>query len=84
MEKRRRSFEQQQRVDQQNRYDEIHTEQVKLKLNRKTDADILNWVYAQHRSLNATVQGEIKRLIRQEIARTSRDSVGVHRQDSGT
>ena len=69
--KKKRTFEQQQRVDQQNWYDEMHTTQVKLKLNNKTDADILDWIWKQHRSLSSTVQGEIKRLIRQEIASQS-------------
>ena len=66
--KRKRSWEEQQRVDQQNWYDEMHTTQVKLKLNKKTDADILDWVWAQRVSRNTSVQGEIKRLIRAEIA----------------
>ena len=66
--KRKRSWEEQQRVDQQNWYDEMHTTQVKLKLNKKTDADILDWIWAQHVSRNTSVQGEIKRLIRAEIA----------------
>ena len=80
----KRSFEQQLRVDQQNWYDEMHTQQVKLKLNKKTDADILEWISAQRYSRSTSVQGEIKRLIRQEIARSSQISVGVHRQDSAT
>lgn len=80
----KRSFEQQLRVDQQNWYDEMHTQQVKLKLNKKTDADILEWISAQRYSRSTSVQGEIKRLIRQEIARSSQIHVGVHRQDSVT
>ena len=80
----KRSFEQQLRVDQQNWYDEMHTQQVKLKLNKKTDADILEWISAQRYSRSTSVQGEIKRLIRQEIARSSQIPVGVHRQDSVT
>jgi hypothetical protein len=40
--KKRRTWEQQMRVDQQNYYDETNTEQIKLKLNRKTDADVLD------------------------------------------
>ena len=80
----KRSFEQQLRVDQQNWYDEMHTQQVKLKLNKKTDADILEWISAQRYSRSTSVQGEIKRLIRQEIARSSQIPVGVHRQNSAT
>ena len=68
MRRKKRSWEEQQRVDQQNWYDEMHTTQVKLKLNNKTDADILNWIWAQHVNRNTSVQGEIKRLIRAEIA----------------
>ena len=66
--KRKRSWEEQQRVDQQNWYDEMHTTQVKLKLNKKTDADILDWIWDQHINRKTSVQGEIKRLIRDEIA----------------
>ena len=80
----KRSFEQQLRVDQQNWYDEMHTQQVKLKLNKKTDDDILEWISAQRYSRSTSVQGEIKRLIRQEIARSSQIPVSVHRQDSVT
>ncbi len=78
----KRSLKQQLRVDQQNWYDEMHTQQVKLKLNKKTDADILEWISAQRYSKSTTVQGEVKRLIRQEIALSSTNSVGVHRHDS--
>ena len=77
----KRSLEQQLRVDQQNWYDEMHTQQVKLKLNKKTDADILEWISSQRYNRSTSVQGEIKRLIRQEIARSSQIPVGVHRQD---
>ena len=70
--KRKRSWEEQQRVDQQNWYDEMHTTQVKLKLNKKTDADILDWIWAQHVNRATSVQGEIKRLIRAEIASQTR------------
>ena len=66
--KRKRSWEDQQRVNQQNWYDEMHTTQVKLKLNKKTDADILDWIWDQHINRKTSVQGEIKRLIRDEIA----------------
>lgn len=46
------------------RYDETHTKQIKLKLNIKTDADILNKL---ERIRN--VQGYIKSLIRSDIER---------------
>ena len=71
MKKKKRSWEEQQRVDQQNWYDEMHTTQVKLKLNNKTDADILNWLHKQQVSRDKYMQGEIKRLIREEIQRTA-------------
>lgn len=68
--KKSRTFEQQMRVDQQNQYDEFHTEQIKLKLNRKTDADVLTWLRnKQYWNSGTSMQGEIKRLIREEIAR---------------
>lgn len=70
----KRSFEEQQRIDQQLWYDEMHTTQVKLKLNNKTDADILDWISRQKWNLRKSVQGEIKRLIREEIAQTTSES----------
>ena len=71
MSRSRRTWEQQIRADQQSWYDEMHTTQVKLKLNKKTDADILEWLYRQKRSCGTSMQGEIKRLIREEIIRTT-------------
>ena len=68
----RRSWEEQRRIDQQNLYDSMHTTQIKLKLNNKTDADILDWINTQRFSKYTTVQGEIKRLIRVEIASHSK------------
>ncbi len=70
----RRSFEEQQRIDQQLWYDEMHTAQVKLKLNNKTDADILDWISRQKRDFPKSAQAEIKRLTREEIARTTSES----------
>lgn len=74
MSRKKRSFEEQQRIDQQLWYDELHTTQVKLKLNNKTDADVLDWIYRQKSDFRKSVQGEIKRLIREEIARTTSKS----------
>ena len=71
MSRKKRSFEEQQRIDQQLWYDELHTTQVKLKLNNKTDEDILDWISKQKRDFRKSAQGEIKRLIRDEIARTT-------------
>ena len=56
------------RYEAQDRYDASHTTQVKLKLNDKTDADILKWIRAKKRDSNSTVQGSIKALIRKQIA----------------
>ena len=70
----KRTLEEQQRIDQQLLYDELHTTQVKLKLNNKTDADILDWIYRQKVDSQTSFQGEIKRLIREEIARTTSES----------
>lgn len=69
MRKRKRTWEEERRADQQNWYDEMHTTQVKLKLNNKTDADILEWLKKQQWSRGKSMQGEIKRLIRDEIQR---------------
>lgn len=67
---RKRSWEEQRRIDQQNWYDEMHTVQIKLKLNKKTDADILDWLWRQQLDRSSSMQGSIKRLIRAEIERT--------------
>ena len=74
MSRKKRTLEEQQCIDQQLWYDELHTTQVKLKLNNKTDADILDWIYRQKVDSQTSFQGEIKRLIREEIARTTSES----------
>ena len=66
----KRTWEEQIRVDQQNWYDEMHTTQIKLKLNKKTDADILAWLDKQRFGRTTSMQGAIKRLIREEIERS--------------
>ena len=45
-------------------YDKKNTRRVNLKLNLKTDADIIMWLENQQ-----SIQGSIKRLIREEIDR---------------
>lgn len=57
------------KYESQERYDEWNTVQVKLKLNRKTDADILKWIEQQKHSRDSSVQGAIKALIREDIVR---------------
>lgn len=57
------------KYEAQNRYDEWNTTQVKLKLNNKTDADILNWIQEHKYSRNSSVQGAIKALIREDITK---------------
>lgn len=52
------------RTKKQAKYDKEHTTQVCLKLNLRTDEDILKWLWKQK-----SKQGAIKDLIRQEIAR---------------
>ena len=44
------------------KYDSTHTKQVHLKLNKSTDADII-----KHLSEQESVQGYIKRLIREDM-----------------
>ena len=56
------------KYEAQGRYDEWNTTQVKLKLNNKTDADILAWIRKQKYSRDTSVQGAIKSLIRADIA----------------
>lgn len=50
----------------QERYDAANTKQIRLKLNVKTDKDILDWLEAQD-----TKQGAIKGLIREAIKNES-------------
>ena len=57
------------KYDAQERYDEWNTRQVKLKLNVKTDKDILEWVDKHRYGRDTSVQGAIKALIREDIAR---------------
>ena len=52
------------RARQQADYDKRATRQIICKLNRNTDADILEWLDAQENR-----QGYIKQLIRDDIAR---------------
>ena len=46
------------------KYDKANTRQILLKLNLKTDADILS-----HLETQESMQGYIKRLIREDIAK---------------
>lgn len=48
----------------QQRYDKAHTKGFYMKLNTRTDLDIIKWLYNQK-----SKQGAVKQLIRQEIAR---------------
>ena len=57
------------KYDAQNRYDEWNTTQIKLKLNNKTDQDILSWIKNHKYARESSVQGAIKALIREDIAR---------------
>lgn len=57
------------KYEAQERYDNWNTVQVKLKLNRKTDADILKWIDQHRYSKDSSIQGAIKALIRDDIAR---------------
>lgn len=47
----------------QDKYDKANTVQIKLKLNKKTDADIIAWLYN-----NENKQGYIKSLIRSDMS----------------
>ncbi len=57
------------KYDSQSRYDDFNTTQVKLKLNNRTDADILSWIEKHRHARGSSVQGAIKALIREDIAR---------------
>lgn len=56
------------KYEAQSRYDDNNTVQVKLKLNRRTDADVIQWVNSHKVSRNSSAQGAIKALIRADIA----------------
>lgn len=62
------------KYDAQNRYDEWNTTQIKLKLNNKTDKDILSWIQKHRYSSSSSIQGAIKALIREDIARSGQDN----------
>lgn len=51
----------------QAKYDKEHTKGLYIKLNVKTDLDIIRWLWAQ-----PSKQGAIKQLIREEIARKAK------------
>ncbi len=51
-------------VRAQAKYDKEHTVRYSLKLNIKTDKDIIQWTWGQR-----NFQGAVKELIRKEIAR---------------
>lgn len=53
-------------ITPQEKYDRANTVQVKMKLNIKTDADILAWLDKQ-----TSKQGAIKELIRKELNKTN-------------
>lgn len=53
-------------VRAQAKYDAAHTKKISLKLNLRTDIDIIHWLWKQQ-----SMQGSIKRLIREDIARES-------------
>ena len=50
----------------QAKYDAEHTTRVSLKLNTRTDQDIIRWLWGQK-----SKQGSIKRLIREDIERST-------------
>ena len=54
--------------DAQARYDASHTRQIMLKLNLKTDADIIHALDCQSAETGGK-QGYIKRLIRADLAK---------------
>ena len=54
------------RDTQQYRYDLANTERVQLKLSKKYDRDILDWLAAQPKETGGK-QGYIKRLIRADM-----------------
>lgn len=74
-------------VRAQAEYNKEHTTRISLKLNLQTGGDIIRWLRAQ-----ASMQGEVKRLIWEEIARagigtgsaSQRDGVSSHPDKGGS
>lgn len=60
------------KYEAQNRYDGYNTTQVKLKLNYKTDADVIKWINSHKSRRDSSVQGAIKALIRADISNLDR------------
>lgn len=59
------------RTRAQEKYDKEHTKGFYIKLNLRTDIDIIRWFWAQ-----PSKQGAIKRLVREEIARKKAGGTG--------
>lgn len=59
------------RTRAQEKYDKEHTKGFYIKLNLRTDMDIIRWFWKQ-----PSKQGAIKRLIREEIAREEAQEQG--------
>lgn len=59
------------RTKAQEKYDKEHTKGIYLKLNLRTDLDIIRWFWEQ-----PSKQGAIKQLIREEIARKKTEEAG--------
>lgn len=59
------------RTRAQEKYDKEHTKGIYIKLNLRTDMDIISWFWNQ-----PSKQGAIKRLIREEIAREKAGETG--------
>lgn len=59
------------RTRAQEKYDKEHTKGIYIKLNLRTDIDIIRWFWNQ-----PSKQGAIKRLIREEIARKNAGETG--------
>ncbi len=53
----------------QAKYDKEHTKGIYMKLNLRTDIDIIRWTWSQK-----SVQGSIKRLIREDILRKQEEA----------
>lgn len=59
------------RTRAQEKYDKEHTKGFYIKLNLRTDIDIIRWFWAQ-----PSKQGAVKRLIREEISRENAEKTG--------
>ena len=59
-----------------NAYQEAHQRQIKLKINKDTEPEMLSWVLSQ-----SNIQGYLKKLISQDMERNKKEIAGRQVKD---